>query len=108
MSTQSDIGPQVRVEQVSQHLEPASDRWLVAWHIQNLGQQPLQFLAVRLPHSLFRSAERELTSMPELLPGEHAQLECSVTCGEPPGTVMENAFLILRVLWLENPWRVFV
>src|SRR5215470_3838005 len=107
MGTQSDLGPQVRVEQVSQHLEPASARWLVAWHIQNLGQRPLQLLAARLPHSRFRSEEREITPMPELLPGERTRLEFPVACGELPGTVVENAFLILRVLWLENPWRVF-
>jgi hypothetical protein len=30
-----------------------------------------------------------------------------VACGEPAGTVVENAFLILRVLWGDRPWRIF-
>ena len=107
MRTQRDIGPQVLVKQASQRAGPASDRWLVAWHIQNLGQQPLQLLAARLPHSRFRSKERELDPRPKLLPGENTRLEFLVACSEPPGTVVENAFLILRVLWLEEPWRVF-
>lgn len=44
---------------------------------------------------------------PKLMPGQSVQLEFSVACGEPPGTVIENAFLILRVLWLEEAWWVF-
>jgi hypothetical protein len=79
----------------------------VTWHIQNLGQQPFQLLAAWLPHSRFRNEERELTFMPELLPGERARLELPVTCHEQPETVVENAFLIVRVLWRGEPWRIF-
>src|SRR5919198_1593821 len=107
MQTQSDIGPQVLVEQASRRAGTAPDRWLVAWHLQNLGRHPLQLLAARLPHSRFRSEERELVPPSHLLPGERARLEFSVACSGLPGTVVENAFLILRVLWLEAPWRVF-
>ena len=107
MQTQSDIDPQVSVEQAARRAALASGRWLVAWHIQNSGQHPLQLLAARLPHSRFRSEERELVPTPQLLPGECARLEFSVACGGLPGTVVENAFLILRVLWLEEPWRIF-
>ncbi len=102
-----DTGPHVRVEQASRTVGPAVDRWLVAWEIQNLGRQPLSLLTARLPHSRFRSEERKLTPTPKLEPGESTRLEVSVTCKEPPETVVENAFLILRVLWLEEPWRVF-
>lgn len=98
--------PQVLVEQVSRSSGSTQDRWVVAWRIQNLGQEPLQILAARLPHSKFRSDERELSSIPKLLPDESAQLEIAVTCNEQPGTVVENAFLILRVLWLDQPWRI--
>ncbi len=107
MQTQSDIDPQVSVQQAARRAAPVSGRWFVAWHVQNLGRQPLQLLAARLPHSQFRSEERELVPMPQLLPGERAQLEFSVACGGLPGTVVENAFLILRVLWRGEPWRVF-
>ena len=107
MRTQHDIGPWVHVEQAARRAGPASDRWLVAWHVQNLGQQPLRLLAARLPHSRFRCEERELAPMPQLLSGERTRLECVVACSGLPSTVVENAFLILRVLWLEEPWRVF-
>src|SRR5215813_12069215 len=108
MHTQSNIGPQVGVEQVARDPESTSGRWRVAWRMQNLGRQSLQLLAMRLPHSRFRSEERELTPASELLPDERARLECSVACRELPGTVVENAFLIARVLWREEPWRIFV
>ena len=107
MQIQGDIGPQVLVEQASRCAGTASDCWLVAWHIQNLGRQPLQLLAARLPHSRFRSEERELDPPPHLLPSERVRLEFLVACSGLPGIVVENAFLILRVLWLETPWRVF-
>jgi len=37
---------------------------------------------------------------------ESARLELPVKCEEPPGTIVKNAFLILRVLWSEEPWRI--
>jgi hypothetical protein len=40
------------------------------------------------------------------LPGESARLALAVACREPAGTVVENAFLILRVLWREQLWRI--
>jgi hypothetical protein len=107
MQTLSDIGPRVSVEQAARRAGTASDRWFVTWDLRNLGQHPLQLLAARLPHSRFRSEERELGPLPSLLPGERARLEFPVACGGPPGTIVENAFLILRVLWREEPWRIF-
>ena len=107
MATQHIIAPQVVVEQVSRHAGPVFGRWLVAWRIQNLGQHPIELQRARLPHSLFRGEEREVGGKPKLTPGESAQIEVSVACGEPPGAVIENAFLILRVLWLGEAWWLF-
>ena len=107
MSTASVLGPKVVVESACRCVPSASGRWLCTWRIQNLGQEPLQLLAVGLPHSRFRSEERELSPAPNLLPGESARLALAVACREPAGTVVENAFLILRVLWGEQPWRIF-
>lgn len=98
--------PQVLVEQAAVSRGSTSGRWLVAWRIQNLGQEPLEILSGRLPHSKFRSEEIELVPGPKLMPNETARLEFAVVCNEPPGAIVENAFLILRVLWLEGPWRI--
>ena len=48
----------------------------------------------------------ELAPPPEISSGESASLELPVTCRESPGSVVENAFLILRVLWSGQSWRI--
>ncbi|MBI3057806.1 MAG: hypothetical protein HYY81_00615 [Deltaproteobacteria bacterium] len=74
----------MHVEQASRNRGAEPNCWLVAWRVRNLGQRPLQILSGRLPHSRFRA------------------------CSELPGTIVENAFIILRVLWLEEQWWAFV
>ena len=104
---QEKDGPKVLVEQALPNGQMTPGGWLVAWHIKNVGKYPLWILDVRLPHSCFRSDEQKLDPMPELSPGGSFHLELSVACSEPPGTVVENAFVLLRVLWKEAAWRVF-
>lgn len=107
VATSHTTAPQVVVKQVSRRAGPASGRWFVAWRIQNLGQHPIELLRARLPHSLFRGDDREVVGQPKLAPGDNVQIEFSVACGEAPGSVIENAFLILRALWLGKDWWVF-
>jgi hypothetical protein len=101
------LGPNVVVESACPCEASAPGRWLCTWRIQNLCQEPLQLLAAGLPHSRFRSEEQELSPAPNLLTGQSARLALVVACCEPTGTVVENAFLILRVQWRERPWRIF-
>ncbi len=103
---ESKSEPHVVVDQLSRVRAPSPDQWLVAWQIQNLGQGTLKILSARLPHSRFRCEERELDVILMLRPKESGRLELPVKCAEPPGTIVENAFLILRVLWSEEPWRI--
>jgi hypothetical protein len=107
VSNANVLGPSVAVEAACHCVASACGRWLCTWRIQNLAQEPLQILAAWLPHSRFRSEEQELSPAPKLLAGESARLALAVACHEPAGTVVENAFLILRVLWREQPWRIF-
>jgi hypothetical protein len=107
VSTANVPGPNVVVESACPCAASACGRWLCTWRIQNLSQEPLQLLSAGLPHSRFRSEEQELSPAPELLPGESAQLTLAVASREPAGTVVENAFLILQVLWRERLWRIF-
>jgi hypothetical protein len=106
VSTANVLGPTVVVESVGPCVASVGGRWLCTWRIHNLTQEPLQLLAAGLPHSRFRSEEQELSPAPKLLLGESARLALAVACREPTGTVVENAFLILRVLWREQPWRI--
>ena len=94
------------VDQLSRVRSASPDRWLVAWQIKNLGQKTLKILSARLPHSRFRCDERKFDTAVAVGPEESARLELPVKCEERPGTVVENAFLILRVLWSDEPWRV--
>jgi hypothetical protein len=105
-STANGLRPSVIIESACPGAATACDRWLCTWRIQNLSPEPLQLLAAGLPHSRFRSEEQELSPAPKLLAGESARLALVVACREPAGTVVENAFLILRVLWREQPWRI--
>ena len=106
VSTTNVLGPKVVVGSACPSAASACGRWLCTWRIQNLSQEPLQLLSAGLPHSRFRSEEQELFLAPELLPGESARLALAVACREPAGTVVENAFLILRVLSRERLWRI--
>jgi hypothetical protein len=98
--------PKVVVESAGRCAASGRGRWRCTWRIQNLSHEPLQLLAAGLPHSRFRSEEQELSPPLKLLPGESVRLALAVACREPAGTVVENAFLILRVLWREQPWRI--
>jgi hypothetical protein len=101
-------GPKVAVGELRRNSEVGSDRWLFAWRIQNLTQQPIKFFAARCPHGKFRSNERTFDPPLHAAVGKNTTIEMSVLCDEPAGTIVENAFLILLVEWLEAKWRLFV
>ena len=94
------------LDQVSRVRAQRPGRWLMSWQIQNLGQGTLKILSALLPHGRFRCEEEELDPILMMQPKESAPLDFSVKCEEPPGTIVENAFLILRVLWEGEPWRI--
>ena len=94
------------VEQISRQTGAASHLWVVGWLIRNLGDQQLRLLAACLPHSQFRCEKIELAPPPEIMAGESASLELLVECRELPGSVVEKTFLILRVFWLGESWRI--
>ena len=97
--------PDVVVKQVSQVRKATPGHWSVTWEVQNR-RGTLRIVSGRLPHGRFRCGETELSPVPVLAPKEKARLEFTVKCEEPPGTVVENAFLILRVDWSKAPWLI--
>ena len=107
VSNDDSSDPQVVVEHVSRSPAPELGHWNVTWKIQNLGQKQLEILACRLPHGRFLGQERKLSPGIKLAPGRSARLEFQVECCEKPGAVVENAFLVLRVRWLGEAWRIF-
>ena len=103
---QQPEGPQVLVEQASRRPGSSPRQWLVTWRLRNPGREPLQLLESWAPHGRFRCGKRELSPPAVLQPGGATELELPVECAEAPGTVVENAFLILRVVELGREWRV--
>ncbi len=80
-------------------------RWRVAFDVANRGGGPVALLAAWLPHGRFRCPEQQLADL--VLPPEGTtQLTFEASFDEPPGTEVENCFVILRVRWREEEWRV--
>ncbi|MCH8198659.1 MAG: hypothetical protein IIA54_01135 [Chloroflexi bacterium] len=79
--------------------------WRVAFDVTNRGAGPVALLAAWLPHGRFRCPEQQLADL--VLPPERTtQLAFEAAFDEPPGTEVENCFVILRVRWREEAWRV--
>ena len=108
MATVGDAGPRVAVEELHRSREVEHGRWLFAWRIQNLTEEPITFLAARCPHGQFRSEERFFDPPRHAAAGRNAIIEMPVLCDEPAGVVVENGFLILTTEWREDKWRIFV
>ena len=103
---ESDCAPALSIESLGCRPGPAPDRWLAAWRIQNVGASPLRLFEAWAPHGQFRAAAERLLPAVDLAADESTQLELLVACREPPRAVVENAFLILRLEWRGQPWRV--
>jgi hypothetical protein len=83
-------------------VQPAgAGTWLVTWSLASQGE-PVALESAWVPHGRFRGAGRLNFSPARELP---LSLAMTVHADEAPGTVVENAFLILR---LSTGWRVFV
>jgi hypothetical protein len=108
VATVSDAGPRVAVEELHRSKEAEHGRWLFAWRIQNLTEEPITFVAARCPHGQFRSEERFFDPPLHAAAGRNATIEMPVLCDEPAGTLVENGFLILTTEWREDKWRIFV
>ena len=82
-------------------------RWTCTFVLHNEGTLPLELEAAWIPHGRFRGDGR-LPVSGQIGPGATQELEFAVTAEEPPGTIVENAFLILRVRVAGAAWRVFI
>jgi len=108
MAQQSESAPRVGVTSAGAHLLASTPEvsWQVRWDVENLDLESLELLDAHLPHKQFLAKSQDLGRQ-ALGPRESYRLELNVASGEPPGSVIDNAFLILRVQRGENQWRVF-
>ena len=101
-------GPNLGIEALACQAAGEPGRWLVSWRIQNLDAHAVEISSAWLPHDKFTGPRRGFEP-PLRLPGnDFLDLAVPVACEEAPGSVVENAFLILQVLWRRRLWRVFV
>ena len=81
-------------------------RWLATWVLRNDDAQQLHLEMAWIPHGRFRGDGRfGLDAIVNA--GDSTRLEFPVTAQEAPETVVENAFLILRVRSQGRGWRIF-
>jgi hypothetical protein len=67
--------------------------WTVRWRITNDGDEPIRLLSAQHPHSQFRTPATKIDR--EISPGADATIALPVQFSEPPGSRVENPFLIL-------------
>jgi hypothetical protein len=91
--------PRLDVEVESVVRGAAAGLWQVTWR---LAGDARAVESAWVPHGRFRGVGRVNFTPPRALP---VFLEMTVHADEAPGTIVENAFLILR---LSDGWRVFV
>lgn len=108
MEKQSAKAPKMLVEQVGQARRDDRGQWRIVWRVGNPNPSLLQLTAARLPHSKFRGQERIFTPALELAAEQTTEIELSVVCNEAAGTIVENAFVIMRVVWEQAHWRIFI
>jgi hypothetical protein len=74
--------------------------------IHNDASGALQLDDAWLPHGRFRG-EGHVALNTEVPAGESRVVELTVSAAEPPGTIVENAFLVLRARRGDKSWRIF-
>jgi hypothetical protein len=79
----------------------------VRWVVRNTGPAPLELQTAWIPHGRFRGDGR-LALSGRIDPDTARELEFAVIAREAPGSVVENAFLILRVRVQRRDWRIFI
>ena len=99
--------PQVGVEPL--YIKKAEGRagWLITWRIQNFTADEITIVSARFPHSQFRGGEKNFSSGLLLPPKGTVEMVLAADFREPPGAVVENAFLILLLEYRRSQWRVF-
>ena len=74
--------------------------------MRNAGDEPIELLEAWLPHGRFRAEAVPLTAQLPLASGASVRLAFTVVFDEPPGELVENAFVILQVRRRNEVWRV--
>ncbi|MDX6276608.1 MAG: hypothetical protein QOF51_845 [Chloroflexota bacterium] len=108
MSTRPTQGPDLWIEEDDSATHSAGPgQWNIEWRLENRGGLPVAIEVVAVPHGRFESAELDLPGSLPLEPGHERRISTNVSCDGVPGEVITSPFVILRVLWNGESWRVF-
>jgi hypothetical protein len=89
------VEPPVRIEVAGCERARERGRWRVTWRVANVSNVAVAILEAWVPHGSFRG-EGHIPLNVVIAPRASHLLEIAVNAREGPGTVVENAFLILR------------
>jgi hypothetical protein len=98
--------PRVRIEVAACRPAASVGRWRVTWTVHNDSSDVLSLEEAWVPHGRFRG-DGHVPVVAALAPGERYDLSLEVTSAEAPGTVVENAYLIVRAALGMTPVRLF-
>ena len=76
--------------------------WRVRWRITNVGSEHVRLVAVRAPHSRFRSDPMDLN----VVVADSATIDQTLRIEAAPGEEVENAFVIFVAVKEKETWRV--
>src|ERR1051326_1230813 len=88
--------PPVRIAATACEATSTPCVWSVTWRVENVSRDEITIDDVWVPHVRFKG-EGYIRVGLTLEAGEHVDLTLSVAADEPAGTVVEDAFVILRV-----------
>jgi hypothetical protein len=77
-------------------------KWKVRWRVAN-DAEPLHLTAIAAPHGKFRSSDHAIDVALATRGTFEPQLE--ISCAEPPGSEIENTFLIITAEAAAKTWR---
>jgi hypothetical protein len=94
--------PRVAIEPLAV-TRTGTGRWKVRWRVTN-ESEPLRLTAIGAPHGKFRSRDHAI-DVP-LAAGARFEPQLEIACSEPPGSEIENTFLIITAEAAATTWRI--
>jgi hypothetical protein len=98
--------PRVSIRRIDVAAGETADQWRVGWFVQNEAPDLLLVTGAWVPHGRFRGPGRVPLHL-QVPAGAAVLVELGVRAREPPGTAVDNAFLILEARYCGLPWRIF-
>lgn len=94
--------PRVAVEPLAV-TRASPGKWKVRWRVTNDGES-LHLTAIAAPHGKFRSLDHAIDVT--LAAGARFEPQLEISCAEPPGSEIENTFLIITAEAAAKTWRI--